>query len=75
MLTGRQQNLTGHGGFSSAERCQVAHRYLPNGGPDKVDFMRSRAYIGQFSQDGSMFVAGFQVGVWIWCWGASLPPE
>lgn len=40
----------------------MAHRYLPNGGPDKVDFMRSRAYIGQFSQDGSMFVAGFQVG-------------
>jgi hypothetical protein len=44
----------------------VAHRYLPNGGPDKVDFMRSRAYIGQFSQDGSMFVAGFQV------WGLDL---
>jgi hypothetical protein len=39
----------------------VLSRYLPTKGPWIVDRMGSRAYVSQFSDDGSLFVAGFQV--------------
>lgn len=61
MLAGREFNVSGNGKFSRAECCHVASRYLPTDGPSIVEQLDSRAYIGQFSKDGSLFVAGFQV--------------
>ncbi|KAK8499530.1 hypothetical protein V6N13_060958 [Hibiscus sabdariffa] len=61
MLAGREGNYSGRGGgFSSADRCHMLGRYLPENGPWLVDQMTSRAYVSQFSADGSLFVAGFQ---------------
>ena len=61
MLVGREGNYSGRGRFSSADSCHVLSRYLPTKGPWLVDRMKSRAYISQFSADGSLFIAGFQV--------------
>ncbi|KAF6176580.1 hypothetical protein GIB67_034442 [Kingdonia uniflora] len=60
MLAGREYNFSRRGRFSAADRCHVLSRYLPINGPWKVDKMNSRAYVSQFSADGSLFVAGFQ---------------
>ncbi|MQM04842.1 hypothetical protein Taro_037653 [Colocasia esculenta] len=60
MLSAREANLCGRGNFSLADRCHVLGRYLPANGPCRVDRMNSRAYVSQFSADGSLFVAGFQ---------------
>lgn len=61
MLAGREFNCSGRGRFSSADRCHLLSRYLPVNGPWLIDQMPSRAYVSQFSADGSLFVAGFQV--------------
>jgi len=61
MLVGREGNFSGRGRFSSADGCHVLSRYLPTKGPWIVDRMKSRAYVSQFSDDGSLFIAGFQV--------------
>lgn len=61
MLAGRECNYSGRGRFSSADCCHVLSRYLPVNGPWLLDQMTSRAYVSQFSTDGSLFVAGFQV--------------
>lgn len=61
MLAGRESNHSGRGRFSSADRCHLLSRYLPVNGPWLIDQMSSRAYVSQFSADGSLFVAGFQV--------------
>lgn len=61
MLVGREGNYSGRGRFSSADGCHVLSRYLPTNGPWIVDRMKSRAYVSQFSDDGSLFIAGFQV--------------
>ena len=61
MLKGREFNVSGNGRFSRAECCHVGARFLPTDGPTIVERLNSRAYIGQFSIDGSLFVAGFQV--------------
>ncbi|KAH7666883.1 WD repeat protein DCAF11/LEC14B protein [Dioscorea alata] len=60
MLLGREANYSGRGKFSSADCSHVLGRYLPVNGPWHVDRMDSRAYVSQFSEDGSLFVAGFQ---------------
>eukprot|EP00850_Spirogloea_muscicola_P024283 SM000569S18626 [mRNA] locus=s569:21:2582:- [translate_table: standard] len=60
MLAGREQNASRSGRFSSAECCHLSQRYIPADGPTVVDALGSRAYIGQFSADGSLFVAAFQ---------------
>ncbi|KAG7991431.1 hypothetical protein I3843_02G075300 [Carya illinoinensis] len=60
MLVGREGNYSGRGRFSSADGCHVLSRYLPVNGPYRVERMKSRAYVSQFSADGSLFVAGFQ---------------
>ncbi|KAE8736011.1 LEC14B-like protein [Hibiscus syriacus] len=60
MLVGREGNYTGRGRFSSADGCHVLSRYLPVNGPWWVDHLKSRAYVSQFSADGSLFVARFQ---------------
>ncbi|XP_027363530.1 LEC14B homolog [Abrus precatorius] len=60
MLVGREGNYSGRGRFSPADGCHVLSRYLPTRGPWIVDQMRSRAYVSQFSADGSIFIAGFQ---------------
>ncbi|MFQ6635922.1 hypothetical protein Gotur_013053 [Gossypium turneri] len=60
MLAGRESNYSGKGRFSSADRCHMLSRYLPVNGPWLVDQTTSRAYVSQFSADGSLFVAGFQ---------------
>jgi DDB1- and CUL4-associated factor 11 len=63
MLAGRESNCSGRGRFSSADRCHLLSRYLPVNGPWPIDQMPSRAYVSQFSADGSLFVAGFQVSI------------
>ncbi|KAL6581841.1 L14B [Orobanche minor] len=60
MLAGRECNYSGRGRFSSSDSCHVLSRYLPIYGPIMVDKIRSSAYVSQFSDDGSLFVAGFQ---------------
>ncbi|KAI4365671.1 hypothetical protein MLD38_021636 [Melastoma candidum] len=60
MLAGREGNFSGRGKFSSADCCHILSRYLPVNGPWLMDQMNSRAYVSQFSADGSLFVAGFQ---------------
>ncbi|KAJ4834110.1 hypothetical protein Tsubulata_039175 [Turnera subulata] len=60
MLVGREGNYSGRGRFSTADGCHVLSRYLPVNGPTTVDRMKSRAYISQFSTDGTLFVAGYQ---------------
>ncbi|KNA08093.1 hypothetical protein SOVF_165740 [Spinacia oleracea] len=60
MLAGREANYSGRGRFTSADCCHVASRYVPVKGPWLVDQMSSRAYVSQFSTDGSLFVTGFQ---------------
>lgn len=70
MLAGREFNASGNGKFSRAECCHVGERYLPTDGPTVVERLNSRAYIGQFSGDGKLFVAGFQVSFRsgeMWC--------
>ena len=64
MLKGREFNASGNGKFSRAECCHVGARFLPTDGPSVVERLNSRAYIGQFSRDGTLFVAGFQVRFW-----------
>jgi len=61
MLAGRECNYSGKGRFSAGDCCHILSRYLPVNGPWLVDQMTSRAYVSQFSSDGSLFVAGFQV--------------
>lgn len=61
MLAGRESNFSGRGRFSAADCCHILSRYLPVKGPWLVDQMNSRAYVSQFSTDGSLFIAGFQV--------------
>ena len=61
MLLGREGNYSGRGRFSSADNCHVLSRYLPVNGPRKIDTMQSCAYVSQFSEDGSLFVAAYQV--------------
>uniref|UniRef100_A0A7C8YKJ8 LEC14B homolog n=1 Tax=Opuntia streptacantha TaxID=393608 RepID=A0A7C8YKJ8_OPUST len=60
MLAGREANYSRRGRFTSSDLCHVVSRYLPIKGPRLVDRMRSRAYVSQFSTDGSLFVSGFQ---------------
>ncbi|KAD4584483.1 hypothetical protein E3N88_22098 [Mikania micrantha] len=60
MLAGREGNYTGRGRFSSADRCHILNKYLPVKGPSIVDQLTTRAYVSQFSNDGSLFVAAFQ---------------
>lgn len=61
MLAGRECNYSGRGKFSLSDSCHVLSRYLPIHGPTVFDKMKSCAYVSQFSADGSLFVAGFQV--------------
>lgn len=61
MLARREANFSGRSRFSSADGCHVMNRYLPVKGPTLIDTMDSSGYVSQFSADGSLFVAGFQV--------------
>lgn len=60
MLAGREANVSGRGKFSSRDCCHVLSKYLPVNGPWVVDQMSTRAYVSQFSSDGSHFIAAFQ---------------
>lgn len=60
MLAGREANFSGRGRFSSGDCCHILSKYLPVNGPWVVDQMSTRAYVSQFSADGSLFVAAFQ---------------
>ncbi|KAL5995085.1 L14B [Asimina triloba] len=60
MLLARESNFSGKGRFSSADCCHVLSRYLPMDCTCPVESMDSRAYVSQFSADGTLFVAGFQ---------------
>ncbi|CAI5522443.1 unnamed protein product [Closterium sp. Naga37s-1] len=60
MLLSREVNVSKFGRFSESDRCHLAQSFLPCDGPMVVDKVASRAYIGQFSGDGDLFVAGFQ---------------
>jgi DDB1- and CUL4-associated factor 11 len=61
LLSRREVDCSGKGKFSSSDRVFVIGRYVPKYGPELVDRMDSRAYVSQFSADGTLFVAGFQV--------------
>jgi len=61
LLSAREINCSGKGMFSSGDRAFVVGRYVPKYGPELLDRMDSRAYVSQFSTDGTLFVAGFQV--------------
>lgn len=61
MLAAREANISGRGRFSKADCCHVLSKYLPVNGPWIVDQMATRAYVSQFSADGSLFIAAFQV--------------
>lgn len=62
MMIGRECNFSGRGRFSLSDSCHVLSRYLPvHSTPHAIDKMKSCAYVSQFSDDGSLFVAGFQV--------------
>lgn len=63
LLRQRDTGTSGQqGGLSRAQRRHVMSQrpMLPTAPQRVVDHMDSRAYIGQFSQDGSLFVAAFQ---------------
>lgn len=60
MLVGREGNYSGRGKFSLGDNCHVSSRYLPTNGPRRVDKMKSRVYVSQFSSDGSLLVAACQ---------------
>uniref|UniRef100_A0A7C9EYK1 Uncharacterized protein n=1 Tax=Opuntia streptacantha TaxID=393608 RepID=A0A7C9EYK1_OPUST len=60
MLAAREANYLRRSNFSAADSCHLLSRYLPTSGPFMVDQMDSRAYVSQFSGDGSLLVAGFQ---------------
>ncbi|KAG2619343.1 LEC14B protein-like isoform X1 [Panicum virgatum] len=60
LLSGREVDCSGKGMFSSGDRAFVLGRYVPMNGPEFLDRMDSRAYVSQFSADGTLFVAGFQ---------------
>lgn len=61
MLSTREFNLSGKGRFYSQDRCHLLSRFLPVNGPWHVDSLNSRAYVSQYSADGTLFVGGFQV--------------
>lgn len=61
MLAGRECNYSGRGRFSSSDHCHVLSRYLPVNSPCVVDQMTTRAYVSQFSADGSLCVVAYQV--------------
>ena len=53
----RQCNLANSGsGWTQAQRSHVASHYLPNRPLRHRAHMQSRAYIGQFSRHGNLFV-------------------
>ncbi|XP_042061953.1 LEC14B protein-like isoform X2 [Salvia splendens] len=60
MLAGREANLFKRGRFSPGDCRHVLSKYLPVNGPWVVDQMSTRAYVSQFSLDGSLFMAAFQ---------------
>lgn len=60
MLVDREANLSGRGRFSSRDCRHVVSKYLPVNSPWVVDQLSTRAYVSQFSSDGSLFVAAFQ---------------
>ncbi|CAL8463196.1 g2730 [Coccomyxa elongata] len=62
MLRLREANMLGiNAGFSAPQRCHMgAHLFRPDVPIEMIDRMQSRAYIGQFSADGDVFVAAFQ---------------
>jgi WD repeat-containing protein 23 len=60
LLSGREVDCSGKGKFSSGDCAFVLGRYVPMNGPEFLDRMDSRAYVSQFSADGTLFVAGFQ---------------
>ncbi len=58
LLRMREANMLGHnGGFNAPERCHLgAHMFRPNFPVELIDRMQSRAYIGQFSAEGDVFI-------------------
>ncbi|KAI3869985.1 hypothetical protein MKX03_010279 [Papaver bracteatum] len=58
LLAGRECK----GKFSLADRSYLLSQDLPVGEPYRIEEMHRRAYVSQFSADGSLFVAGFQGG-------------
>lgn len=67
MLAGRKWNYSGRGRFIAAARCHLLNKYLPVKGPSIVDQLTTWAYVSQFSDHGSLFVAAFQVFLFV-CW-------
>ncbi|GMH42992.1 hypothetical protein BSKO_10914 [Bryopsis sp. KO-2023] len=61
LLQARELGLCRRGGFSPSQKCHLlCDRRLPNKPVERIDEVNSRAYMGQFYGDGSVFVAAFQ---------------
>ncbi len=58
LLRMRETNMLGNNsGLSMPQRCHIgAHMLRPDAPVDLIDRMQSRAYIGQFSAAGDVFV-------------------
>ncbi|KAJ3676522.1 hypothetical protein LUZ60_003934 [Juncus effusus] len=57
MLSGREIK---NRGFSKSDSSCVLSRCLPVNGPCEIDKQSTRAYVSQFSHDGSLLIAAFQ---------------
>eukprot|EP00873_Tetraselmis_striata_P036860 jgi/Tetstr1/457124/TSEL_043774.t1 len=59
MLSWREAGVPRQG-MSPAQRCHITNRFVPTKPCSIVEQLRGRAYIGQFTRDGSIFVAASQ---------------
>lgn len=61
VITSREMGLCRGGGFCrNQQRHVLCNRRIPAHASNVIDEVDSRAYIGQFSKDGTLFVAAFQ---------------
>jgi WD repeat-containing protein 23 len=60
LLRGGRAGTSASTSSAQAERVELASRFLPVYNPTLLDTMNSRAYVGQFSRAGDLFVCGFQ---------------
>lgn len=66
LVSAREAGRAGGAGFSAADRAYLGRQHIPTKGPWGVDEVDSEAYVSQFSADGSLLIAGFRVGGWLW---------
>ena len=60
MIHRREANLTGVGRFRKSDCRHIGLRHIPQHNPVVREDVNSRGYIGQYSENGEWFIAGFQ---------------